>query len=351
MSDPKKIMVLKLRHLGDVLLTTPVFRALREKFPGAELLAGVNAGTEAILKGSPLVARSLAVPVRSRAAGGLAHLRAEIALVRQLRGERLDLVADLTGSDRSAILTRLSGAPMRWGYHRKKGFLGRNGLYTGSTRRKPGVHVIEQQAAFLEHFGVPTRSTRLEFAFSAADAQRVASLLPSGPALVHVHPVSRVMEKCWPAHFLAEYLDRLARRGFLPVLTASRDETERAWVRELLSKMSARAIDLSGQLTLQELGALSSRARLFLGVDSAPMHMAAAVGTPVIGIFGPSSEVLWGPWCERKLILSRDLSCRLPCQNKQACPHHDCLRAMTVEMVWPRTESFLSELAPAGGAL
>ena len=108
-----------------------------------------------------------------------------------------------------------------------------------------------------------------------------------------------------------------------------------------MARLKFPALDLSGQLSLQELGALSERARLFVGVDSAPMHIAAAVGAAVIGIFGPSSETLWGPWCEEKLAVSRELGCRLPCQNKRACPHIECLRAMTPAMVIPQVERFM----------
>jgi heptosyltransferase-3 len=258
---------------------------------------------------------------------------------------KFDLVLDFTGSDRSAFLARLSGAPERWGYHRVKGFVGRNRLFTKTGRRKKNAHVVEQQADLLEQFGIPSPAPRLQYSVRDEDRTAIAALVPENKRLVHVHPVSRLMVKTWPALFMSLLLDHLAARGLTPVLTASNDPGEIQWLRELQALTKSPLLDLSGRLSLPQLAALSERAALFVGVDSAPLHIAAAVGTPVIGIFGPSSEILWGPWCEKKLVLSRnDLDCRLPCQLKSACPHIACLREMTPDMVLPKVDQFLASL-------
>jgi heptosyltransferase-3 len=134
-----------------------------------------------------------------------------------------------------------------------------------------------------------------------------------------------------------------AERGWLPVITGSSDSQEQAWLRDFFRHLTTEYLDLSGRLSFQELGAVSERARCFIGVDTAPMHIAAAVGAPVMGIFGPTSERMWGPWTREKLVLSRDdLDCRLPCQNKHHCPHIACLAGLTPESVWPRIEKFLA---------
>jgi heptosyltransferase-3 len=162
-----------------------------------------------------------------------------------------------------------------------------------------------------------------------------------------VHPVSRVAKKNWPVKFFAETVDRIAERGLVPVITGSAEPLEKAWLAELEQRLRARYLDLSGKLTFEQLGAVSEQARFFIGVDTAPMHIAAAVGTPVVGIFGPTSERMWGPWCETKLILFReDLTCRPPCQNKHHCQHIECLREMPPAMVMPKIEAFLETLLP-----
>jgi heptosyltransferase-3 len=320
------------------LLLTPVFTSLRQAFPKAELFACVNQGTEPVLTSNPNLAGIFTIP-------GTSSLQ-QLKSITRIRKTKFDLVLDFTGSDRSAFLARLSGAPERWGYHRVKGFLGRNRLFTKTGRRKKSVHVVEQQADLLDQFGIPSPSPKLQYSVREEDRAAVAALVRQNKLLVHVHPVSRLMVKTWPARFMSILLDHLAARGLTPVLTASSDPTEVQWLRELQTLTKAPLLDLSGRLSLPQLAALSERAALFVGVDSAPLHIAAAVGTPVIGIFGPSSEILWGPWCEKKLgpLTRNDLDCRLPCQLKSACPHIACLREMTPEMVLPKVDQFLASL-------
>jgi heptosyltransferase III len=345
-SAPRRILVIKLRHLGDVLLTTPVFQALREKFPHAEIVACVNSGTEQVLEGNPDISGILTVPSKTSAATLIGRSLKQFKFLNQVRCRDFDMVLDFTVSDRSAVLTRISGAKTRIGFVRFKGFLGKRRLYTATAMRKRGVHVVEQQLELLRGFGIESGSPRLRYAVRPEARTRVRQLLSGAGEIVHVHPVSRLLVKCWPAPFMAELLDHIAARGLTPVITASDNPREKEWVADLVSRMRTRSIDLSGALTLEELGALSERSRCFIGVDSAPMHIAAAVGAPVIGIFGPSSEILWGPWCEKKLVLAREMDCRLPCKLKNTCPHIACLREMTPEMVIPRVDQFLASILP-----
>ncbi len=338
----QRILVLKLRQLGDVLLTTPVYRSLKRAFPRAEITACVFQGTEQVLEGNPDVQRCLLIPKREVSLPD--KIRGQVRLWRKLRASRFDLVIDLTGSDRAATLTLLSGARRRWGVARKKGFLGKRFCYTRTVPRAPGLHVIEQQAAFLRAFGIDSGNPVLHFPISEMDRNFVRNLLGTSGDILHVHPVSRLLVKCWPAPFLAELLNKIAGHGLTPVITASTDPGELEYIASLRPLLRVPYSDLSGKLNLHQLGALSELSRCFIGSDSAPMHIAAAVGTPVIGIFGPSSETLWAPWCNQKLILSRDLPCRLPCKNKNTCPHIECLRAMTPEMVLPQVNRFLSDV-------
>jgi heptosyltransferase-3 len=338
--DLRRILVVKLRHLGDVLLATPVFPAIQKALPNAEISACVFQGTEQMLRHNPHLKSCLTVPK----ARGFEQMRQQVRLLTQLRRAQFDLVIDLTGSDRAAILTRLTGARHRWGPARKKGFRGKKLCYTRTVPFPRNLHVVEQQNSFLNAFEMGVANPELFFFVSQENRVAVQKLVRSERNLVHVHPVSRIMKKCWPVPFMAAFLNSLGRRGLTPVITASPDPVEIGFIRELISLLEVPHFDLSGKLSLGELGALSEASRLFVGVDSAPMHIAAAVGTPVIGIFGPSSETLWAPWCEKKLVLSRDLPCRLPCNNKSSCPHIECLRAMTPEMVMPQVDRFLSTI-------
>jgi heptosyltransferase III len=220
---PRKILVIKLRHIGDVLLVTPVFQSLRAAFPEAELHACVNERTDRVLTTNPLLKRVFVVQKT---------LREQARLVAALRREKFDLVLDFTGSDRSAILARMTGAPERWGYYRVKGFWGRNRLFTKTARRKKDVHVVEQQADLLQQMGIPSPAPRLAYSVREEDRSVAASLVPSDKPLAHLHPVSRLMVKTWPARFTAKLIDHLASRGLQPVVTASNDLAEVQWVNE-----------------------------------------------------------------------------------------------------------------------
>ena len=148
-------------------------------------------------------------------------------------------------------------------------------------------------------------------------------------SFIHAHPTSRWLFKAWTEEANAELFRRLARDGHRVVVSAAPDAREKSIVGRILAQ-APDAVDLSGQLTLRELAALTARARLFFGVDSAPMHIAAAMGTPVVALFGPTVEAFgFFPYHAKASVLQRELACR-PCsaQGGPACPlrHHRCLQ-------------------------
>jgi heptosyltransferase-3 len=131
------------------------------------------------------------------------------------------------------------------------------------------------------------------------------------------------------------------------VLTAAPDDKERAMIAQVAAATGTALIDLAGQLSLKELAALTARARLFVGVDSAPMHIAAAMGTPTVAIFGPSGDREWGPWqVASRIVVSADHPCR-PC-GRDGCEGSKisaCLTELPVERVWAACAELLAETA------
>ncbi|HSJ96066.1 MAG TPA: glycosyltransferase family 9 protein, partial [Myxococcota bacterium] len=171
---------------------------------------------------------------------------------------------------------------------------------------------------------------------------REAGLGPKGFLLLH--PTSRWLFKAWTEKGYVELLSRLARDGHRVVVTAAPDAREKAIVGRILAAAGAPVIDLSGRLTLRELAALAARARLFIGVDSAPMHIAAAMGTPVVALFGPSGELQWGPWRVAHRIVASDHPCR-PCGN-DGCGGgkvSECLTGLPVERVHSAINELLAQ--------
>jgi heptosyltransferase-3 len=163
-------------------------------------------------------------------------------------------------------------------------------------------------------------------------------------SFIQFHPTSRWLFKAWTEGRNAELLKALARDGHRIVVTGAPDARERAIIARILAQAAVPVVDLSGQLTLREMGALSARARLFFGVDSAPMHIAAAMGSPVVVLFGPSGEKTWGPWLVPHRIVTSSHPCR-PCGN-DGCGGgkvSECLTELPVEVVRSAVNELLSQ--------
>lgn len=143
---------------------------------------------------------------------------------------------------------------------------------------------------------------------------------------------------------MAALIDALQEQGHRVVLSAAPDTAEMAMLRRIITSLNMPAVDMSGKLSLKQLAALTGKARLFVGVDSAPMHIAAAMGTPTVALFGPSGDQEWGPWMAPHRIVTSNHSCR-PCGN-DGCGGgkvSDCLTAIPVEQVLDAIRGLLAE--------
>ena len=315
--QPESALVIKLGHIGDVLVTTPLMAALKNLFPKIRITALVNQGTEDMLVHSPVVDRLLVL--RRDAKGLLARSRAQMGLLADLRREKYDLCLELSGGDRGAFLSLASGAGLRAGFRPKKDHPRARAFHVladGGGTKDHMVRVFMRQLAAL---GMDLEPPGLVFAPGAEAEQRAGGLLAGhglkkgGFALVH--PTSRWMFKCWTAEGNARVIEHLMSLGLKVALTAAPAAHELAFaaeIKKLLGPKAEAVADFSGSLNLLQLGALIGRARLFFGVDSAPMHLAAALGVPTAVLFGPSGEQMWGPWRVPCRVITSDDHCR-PC--------------------------------------
>lgn len=356
LSRLRRALVVKLRHHGDVLLASPVFTVLRARAPALEVDALVYDDTREMLTLHPAIATVHTVGRAWRAAAPGARLAAEVRLLRALRARRYDLLVGLTEHPRCAWLARLLRP--RWSVAPEQAHRGRlwRASFTHLYRLPRGGcrHAVELNLDALRRIGIqpaPDERGLVLVPGDEAEAEirnRMAALGLAERGFVHVHPASRWRFKCWPADRMAALVDRLAAAGERVVLTAAPSEPERELVRAIRAACRADTVDLSGQLTLKQLAALTGRAKLFVGVDSAPMHIAAAMGTPVVALFGPSGELEWGPWrVPQRVIASAAHPCR-PC-GLDGCGGgkvSECLTTLPVERVYAAAR----ELLAAAGA-
>ncbi len=351
----RRALVIKLRHHGDVLLTAPVFSAIRRAAPEAEVDALVYAETVPMLAGHPAISVVHAIDRDLKRQGLVNQARGEWRLLQQMRARRYDLVVHLTEHPRGAWLTRLLGAPYAVARERDdagwwwRSCFPRRYLLPRATQR----HKVETNLDALRRIGwwPEDRDKDLVLVPGPGADARIAALLAANGLERHrfllVHPGSRWLFKCWPAATTATLLDTLAAAGWRIVLTGAPAEGEAALVADIRARAKAPVVDLSGQLSLPELGALIGAARLFIGVDSAPMHMAAAMGTPVVALFGPSGDAEWGPWrVPNRVVASTAHACR-PCGNNGCGGGNisDCLLTLPAARVAAAVVDLLAETA------
>lgn len=341
----RNILVIKLKQPGDVLVSTPVLAALKEAWPQARVSFLVPRAAEDMVAGHPLLDELLVADRRQET------WSRSWRLLQNLWQAKYDLVLELSGGDRGAFYTLATRAPERVGFERPgQPYWQRQSVFTLLLPRPPVMmHMVEQNLEAVRALGVATRNPRLQFFWDDRVEARVnkkLEILGLKPKyFVVLHPGAGWRFKCWTPAGYARIIEHILKAWRLPVvLTASRAPHEQELIQEILTECRQAPINLAGELTLKELGALIAKARFFFGADSAPMHLAAAVNTPAVALFGPSGAFNWRPWGEGHLVIQKDLDC-VPC-GQDGCEGTKisrCLTELTPEEVLEQVERFIRE--------
>jgi heptosyltransferase-3 len=291
MSAPASVLVICTRRIGDVLLATPAIRSFRRAWPQAAIDALVFKGSEGVLAANPDLGRVLTVPERP---GRGAHAVFFAGILR-----RYDLAASLIPGDRPTLYAYAAGrrrvgtlvddAKSRWKQRL---------LHAWAPFDNLDTHTVLMNLRVAELAGAEPLP-EVVLAWSPEDEDRVAALAPAVAerrafALLHLHP--QFAYKQWRADGWIELIRWLSERGLPAVLTGGPAAREREYVDRLLPHLPPATLDLTGRLSLPQVGFLASRARVYVGPDTAVTHIAAATGIPVVALYGPSNPVKWGPW-------------------------------------------------------
>ena len=338
-----RILVVKLRHIGDILMMTPMLRALKDFYPDAGITAVIPQGMEEMLSLNPCVAE--VIPFK-KGSGIIEDWR----LLKALRRTRFDVAINMTEGDRGAIMCIASGAAKRIGADPMgRGFPGKGRLFTDLVPQRWDRHRALMDMEMIRPLGIEPGVRRLELYTSGENDESVLSMLAGrgikdGARIAVVHPTSRWLFKCWNDKSAAGVINYLHDMGFSVILTSGPDKREIDKARAVAGFAIKKPVDLSGLLTLGQLASLLKISRLFFGVDSAPMHMAAAVGTPVVALFGPSDYKVWGPYTDNaRVVTKKDKFPCMPCR-KDGCggsKKSDCLEAITVPEVIQAIEELI----------
>ncbi|MGC1466393.1 MAG: glycosyltransferase family 9 protein [Pseudolabrys sp.] len=274
-----RILVIALRRLGDVLLTTPLIRSLRRAWPNAVIDALVFADTAGILDGNPDLNAVVTMPARPSATQSL-------ALARRL-WRQYDLAVSTQSGDRPAFFAFAAGR-MRAGPV-EDNFNGRlkRAAYRRCIPYVPGVHRVEEMLRLVDMLGIARAP---ELVCPSAPSSPVAPA--SAYAVIHAAPMFRY--KQWTATGWRELAKALAARGLTVVATGGQGDSERRYLADVWSGAEVQRRD--GQLNWPQLAALLARARVFIGPDTSVTHLAAAAGCPTVALYGPTDPRLWGPW-------------------------------------------------------
>jgi heptosyltransferase-3 len=299
----RRILVIKLRHFGDVLLVTPLLRTLKQNYPGVLVDVLVYRETEVMLRANADIHCCYTVDRQLKYQGIRTQLRGEKVLWDSLKAGKYDLIINLSDQWRAAAYCLLLSPACSIGFDWPK----RNNLLWRrchsvlvDTRRQHETHTVLNHLSILRPLNLPCTDTTVTMSWTQQDAARAGLLLQENRLdnYVLIHPGARWAFKTWSPQAFAEVINNLGKNGWPVLLTGGTSQEERQMAAAILAAVTdpEHVVNLTGRLDMPVLAVLISRARLFIGVDSAPMHMAAALQISSVVLFGPSNIKQWHPW-------------------------------------------------------
>ena len=291
-----KILIIKFRNIGDVLLITPLVSNLKDYYPEAQIDIAVNKGTESMLTFNPNINKVINYDREFvKALSLFKRLFEEIKFSFGFRKENYDIVINLTEGDRGSQITWLSKAPVRVGHINKNWIL--KNVYTHELPEQKLRHTIETNLDPLRKLNIPIKDKKVEVFWSKEDERLVQKELTNIDEFIHIHPVSRWLFKCIADNTMAQIIDYCELElGLKVVITASPEKFELDKVDKILNYCKSSPVNLAGKFSLKQIVALNNRSKLFIGIDTAIMHISASNNIPVFAFFGPSGANHWGPW-------------------------------------------------------
>ncbi|MFH1782216.1 MAG: glycosyltransferase [Candidatus Omnitrophota bacterium] len=339
--DKKRILVIKLGATGDVILSVPSIRVIRNHFPNAYLSVLVGSECRHVLKRCPYIDELILYDRGSKRSS----IKELFSISSSLRTKSFDMSLDLQNNRASHLIAWLSCIPMRFGYDNKKlSFLLNNKIKYVKGEDGP----VEGQFKVLKKAGINTIgvSKRLELWPSKEDLLYIEDLLKDEwlshkQVLIGINIGSRWKTKRWPLKHIAKFIDMLGTKHIRVVITGSSDEIELA--EELIGMTRAKIINAVSKTNVTQLGALIKRCKVYITGDSAPMHIASAMGVDFIALFGPTDSKRHFEPTEKGTVVKKDVSCS-PCYRSR-CKHTICMDNISVDEVYKLVMERIEQVA------
>lgn len=341
----KKILVIKLRHLGDVLLTSPIFKELKNKMPWAEVDVFIYKEGIDVLKGNENISEILFYDRSKKTKNIFIKIKEDILSILKVRKKKYDLVLNLTEGDRGAILAKFSKAKILIGYLEDLKWWKKK-IYTHFVK-KPNLprHTVEKNLDFIRRIGIFPKNKDLYFHIPENDYLHVKKFLESKnfflKDFVLIHPTSRWRFKCYP-HFNG-VAKRLIERGEKIVFVSGPKDFEKKFLKNILKDLDDKNI-LIFPSSIKELAALIKMSKILICVDSLPLHIASSLKVKCISLFGPTSDKNWGPWQNEKAkVICKNVICR-PC-NLDGCGGSkisDCMHQISEKEILDCFDTFFN---------
>lgn len=344
-APPRRMLIVKPSSFGDIIHALPVLAPLARHWPNTEIDWLVKQEWAELLSGQPALKNVYLFPASFT---GWRRLR------KIFEERRYDMVIDLQGLLRSGLAALLTKAPIRMGFDDARE--GSRWCYTKRVGSSPGaVHAVDRCLDLLKQVGI-AEADAVTFPLTVpAEAERwvdalwMAEQIGRHENTVVVHPAARWETKRWPAERFAQVADELsARFGARVILVAGKEQM--LHVDEVLRHLRGAAINLAGKSTLLGLAALLRKATLVITNDSGPMHLAAAVGTPVVALFGPTDPRRVGPYGAAHVVLKKHFNCA-GCSRRRCAQDQYCLKAIGVADVLAAAGPFLNRRCAADPAV
>jgi ADP-heptose:LPS heptosyltransferase len=318
---PKNILVVRMDHIGDFICTSPVFSNLKKKFPQAKITALVNSVSKELAYANPNIDKVITFSPSYLARGdGSSTMGGLFRVIKDVRNIGFDLGLDPRGDLVSILIMWFGGVNYRAGY----GVTGGGFLLNKECRYNENIHVIDRNLEPLKAIGLPIIDEAAEVYFNKKDMEAVDGLLPAPAKAVVLHPFAGTRSKEWPLGRFLKLAHELKEGGFSTIIVGSSKD----------HGAFEDAMDFRGKINLPQLAYLIKKAGLFIGLDSGPANMAAALNVPSVMICsGTNIPQLWIPDDGNVRFIYRDTPCK-PCGLKTCrMERHECMESISVDDV------------------